>query len=81
MSNIDPHLTAASLACEAVCTLLEVLPHTDLVWEITGLMATQQSILLHLMDGTHFGSAALNRFMMQSHLLREEAIRLKEEQD
>lgn len=80
MIKIDPHFYAAFSACSSACQLLELLPASDLVDDIRDLLHIQHDLFLHMIEGKHYGSDALDEFMKYALLISEEAVRIKEEQ-
>ena len=81
MVKLDPHFAAAFYACESSCQILELLPRSDLIEDMRDLIHTQHSLFLHMIEGKHYGSNALEAFIKNTFAIRDEAIRLKEEQD
>ena len=81
MIKLEPHFCAAFSACESVCQILDLLPNSDLIEDVKVLIHTQHSLFIHMIEGKHFGSDAIEKFMKYTIAIRDEAIRLKEEQD
>ncbi len=81
MLNLEPHFAAAFSACESMCKILEILPSSDLIEDMKELVYTQHNLFIHMVEGRHFGSDAISRFLKFTVTIRDEAIRLKEEQE
>ena len=81
MLKLEAHFAAAFSACESACRILELLPQSDLIEDMRDLIHTQHSLFLHMIEGKHYGTDALEKFLTHTITLRDEAIRLKEEQD
>ncbi len=81
MVNLEPHFAAAFSACESMCRILDILPSSDLIEDMRDLVHTQHELFIHMVEGKHFGSDAIARFVRYTVTIRDEAIRLKEEQE
>ena len=81
MLKLEPHFFATFSACESICQILDLLPNSDLVEDVRELAHTQHSLFLHMIEGKHFGSDAIEKFMKFTIAMRDQAIRLKEEQE
>jgi len=81
MIKLDPHFSAVLLACEAICHITSILPSSDLVEDIKDLCHTQYNLFVHMLEGKHFGTDSLNKFMRVAQIMKEEAIKLKEQQE
>jgi hypothetical protein len=76
--HVDAHLYAALLAGNSALALSEVLPDTDLVQEISFILDTQLKLFAHLIEGKHFGTDALQEFIIVCDEAKVQANRLKE---
>ena len=63
MTIIDVHLLAVINASQAALDLCEMLPETDIVIELHKTLAEQFAILITAIDGRHYGSDRLHKFI------------------
>jgi len=78
MTNIEPHFMAAFTASLTACEIVELLPESDLTDELHHILNTQLEILIHMLEGKHFGSNDLNHFMENMAEVKHQVKRLKE---
>jgi len=76
MIKLEPHFMAAFLASEASCAVLEVMPDTDLVEELRNLVYIQHQIMVHMIEGKHYGSNNITQFVEYTQEVKDEAARL-----
>jgi hypothetical protein len=76
--HVDAHLYAALLAGNSAFALCEVLPDTDIVNEMSFILDTQLKLFAHLIEGKHFGTEALQEFIVVCDEAKVQANRLKE---
>jgi len=81
MKMVDVHFVAAFSACDAMAHLSDLLPKTDLVLELQELIYTQHDLFIHMLEGRHYGSDALDEFCTYALMLSDEARRLRDEED
>lgn len=77
--NIEPHFRAVIVACETSWQLLSLLPDADLIEEIRELMFVQHEVFLHMLEGRHYGSNALDEFVEYNLKLLEETKNIKDD--
>lgn len=78
MIVIDPHVIAILCASNAACELLEVLPQNDLIYELSELLDVQNELILHIIEGKHYGSDEIQRFIEYASEITDQAQSLKE---
>lgn len=81
MLNLEPHFLASFLASEAACSVLDIMPSTDLVEEMRNLIYIQRELMVHLIEGKHYGSNNITNFVEYTQEVKEEAARLRKERD
>lgn len=79
MINIEPHFYATVMACETSWQLLQFLPDSDLIEEVRELMYVQHELFLHILQGRHYGSNALDDFVEYNQSLLEETNNLRDQ--
>lgn len=69
---VDPHMFAIFKASVAALSLLDVLPESDIVEEITQLIIIQNQIITYLMNSQHYGLENISEFVEQCNLILEQ---------
>lgn len=77
--KLDHHLLAAFLAAESATAVLGIMPSADLVEELRNLIYLQHDILIHMIEGSHYGTNNLNNFIEYTKIVKEEIKRIKDE--
>lgn len=80
MMYLDPHLYAAFVACESSCHVLSILPESDLIDNLRDLIHTQHDLFVCMVEGKHYGTDALDKFLRYNITILEETKRIKEEE-
>lgn len=62
---IEIHLAATIEACRAAILISENLPETDSTLELKNILSMQLRILLDIIENKHFGSRALDNFIIE----------------
>lgn len=60
---LDPHLLAVINASNVACELAELLPQCDIAEELKAVLNIQHEILCETINGRHFGSTQLDRYL------------------
>ena len=62
-AQVDPHVYSILSSSDVACELIQLLPDGDITTELKKIMTTQQEILGEMIQGRHFGSARLEKFV------------------
>lgn len=60
---VDPHIFAVLCAGQTCLDLTNLLPRTDILDEISGILIAQQELIECLIYGKHFGTDNLNNLI------------------
>ena len=74
--KLDPHFLGALLAAEAACSVLEVLPATDLIEDLRNLVYIQRELLNHMVEGKHFGTNNITNFVQYTQIVKDDMFQL-----
>ena len=69
---------AALNICISSCEILEIMPESDLIDELYKLSKMQFEIMMHMLEGKHYGSDNLSSVVSYADNVKKEALRLKE---
>ncbi len=79
MIKIEPHFLGAFLASEAAYSVLINMPHTDFVEDLKELIAIQIALMSHMIEGKHYGSDNIAKFIKYTQAVKEDMTRMYEE--
>jgi hypothetical protein len=79
MIKLEPHFLGAFLASEAACSILDIMPGTDLVEELRNLIYIQRELMVHIIEGKHYGSNNITNFVDYTQEVKDEMARLRRE--
>jgi len=77
--KLEPHFLAAFLAAEAATKILSILPDTDLIEELRNLIYIQHDIMIHIIEGDHYGTNNIVNFVDYTQTIKNEIERIKDE--
>ncbi len=63
MPQLDPHVYAVITSSNVACELAELLPECDIAEELKTVLNIQHEILCEMIQGRHFGSTQLERYL------------------
>lgn len=63
MQQLEPHVFAILKAADTACEIVELLPECDMVEELKMVVNIQHEILCEMVNGRHFGSSQLERYI------------------
>jgi len=75
--NVEPHFMCAFLAANTAMQLIDILPESDLIEDLRGIILIQFDILSHMMEGKHYGTNKLNDFMLCLQELKAQIHRIR----
>lgn len=78
MVRLEPHFLAAVVAADAACSVLEVMPDVDLVEDLRNLIYIQHDLMMHIIEGKHYGTDNITSFIEFAQDVQEEMARLGE---
>lgn len=78
--KMEPHFLAAYLASETACSVLEIMPDTDLVEELRNLIYIQNELMSHLIEGKHYGTDNITSFVEFTQEVKQEISRIRNEE-
>ena len=81
MLKLEPHFLATYLASEAACSILDIMPSTDLVEDLRNLIYIQHELFTHMVDGKHYGTDNINDFVNFTQDVKTQITRLKEQME
>lgn len=79
MIKIEPHFLGAYLASEAAFSIVDNMPATDFVDELRALIVIQHALMSHIIEGKHYGTDNIARFVSYTQEIKEEMRRIREE--
>lgn len=81
MVKLEPHFLASFMACESACSVLEVLPDSDLIEDLRNLIYIQQDLFIHMIEGKHYGTNNINDFVEYTQEVKNQMARIRENQE
>ncbi len=78
-ANPDLHFAAAYKASEVACEIIDVLPGTDIVDELSHLIEIQYQLMQCIIERKHFGDDNIKTFINYADEIKWQARRLKED--
>ncbi len=76
MATIDPHFLLALKASGSALAIAKLLPETDLIDELEHMLETQWTLMLHLVQGKHYGTDRMNDFEYYLDGMQKEITRI-----
>ena len=77
--KIESHFLGAYLAAEAAMGVIDLLPPCDLVEEIKNLIYIQHDLMTHVIEGKHYGTNNIYKFIEYTNEIKMEVRRLSDE--
>lgn len=77
MTQLDPHVYAVITSSNVGCELAELLPECDIAEELKTVLNIQHEILCEMIQGRHFGSTQIERFLSYLDDTLQNAERIK----
>jgi hypothetical protein len=76
--KIEPHFYASLLAAYAACDLLDFIPKGDMYESLFYIISTQRDLMIHLLQGRHYGSDDIDDFISYIREVNQEVNRLRD---